>query len=84
MPVGRRRNGAGIIEPGYRKQKPRRILVAAIETRSLPSSLAAAHRGFTFYLADPSGPVDLNPERVRGSGERSKPGGSDTDGQAKG
>jgi len=28
--------------------------VAAIETRSLPSSLAAAHRGFTFYLADPS------------------------------
>jgi len=28
--------------------------VAAIETRSLPSSLAAAHRGFTFYRADPS------------------------------
>ena len=28
--------------------------VAAIETRSLPSSLAAANRGFTFYLADPS------------------------------
>jgi len=30
------------------------IQVAAIETRSLPSSLAAARRGFTFYLADPS------------------------------
>jgi hypothetical protein len=30
------------------------FLVAAIETRSLPSSLAAARRGFTFYLADPS------------------------------
>jgi len=29
-------------------------LVGAIETRSLPSSLAAARRGFTFYLADPS------------------------------
>ncbi len=30
------------------------IQVAAIETRSLPSSLAAARRGFSFYLADPS------------------------------
>jgi hypothetical protein len=30
------------------------VKVAAIETRSLPSSLAAARRGFTFYLADPS------------------------------
>src|SRR5947207_9745263 len=30
------------------------IQVGAIETRSLPSSLAAARRGFTFYLADPS------------------------------
>ena len=28
--------------------------VAAIETCSLPSSLAAAHPGFTFYLANPS------------------------------
>jgi hypothetical protein len=28
--------------------------VGAIETRSLPSSLAAAHYGFTFYLADSS------------------------------
>src|SRR5215831_4275547 len=33
-------------------QAPRKV--AAIETRSLPRSLAAAHRGFTFYLADPS------------------------------
>jgi hypothetical protein len=33
---------------------PRHLKVAAIETRSLPSSLAAARRGFTFYLADPS------------------------------
>src|SRR4029453_11150954 len=32
--------------------------VAAIETRSLPSSLPAAHRGFTFYLADPSARLD--------------------------
>jgi hypothetical protein len=30
------------------------LLVGAIETRSLPTSLAAARRGFTFYLADPS------------------------------
>jgi hypothetical protein len=29
-------------------------LLVAIETRSLPSSLAAFRRGFTFYLADPS------------------------------
>jgi hypothetical protein len=27
----------------------------AIETHSLPSSLAASHRGFTFCLADPIG-----------------------------
>jgi hypothetical protein len=26
-----------------------------IETRSLPSSLAASHRGFAFCLADPIG-----------------------------
>jgi hypothetical protein len=42
-------------------------LVGAIETRSLPSSLAAARRGFTFYLADSSGSVDLN--RLGGPGE---------------
>src|SRR5437899_8356871 len=35
--------------------------VAAIETRSLPSSLAAAHRGFTFYLADPSARLTSTP-----------------------
>src|SRR5437773_10498909 len=28
----------------------------AIETRSLPSSLAATHRGFTFYVAFPKAP----------------------------
>src|SRR5216110_2192210 len=43
------------------------IQVGAIETRSLPSSLAAARRGFTFYLADPPGSIDLN--RQGGSGE---------------
>jgi N-acetylneuraminic acid mutarotase len=37
-------------------QMPKKV--AAIETRSLPSSLAAAHRGFTFYLADPSARLD--------------------------
>src|SRR6266516_2156619 len=35
--------------------------VAAIETRSLPSSLAAAHRGFTIYLADPSARLTSTP-----------------------
>jgi hypothetical protein len=33
------------------------ILVAAIETRSLPRFLAAAHRGFAFYLADSLGSI---------------------------
>jgi len=42
-------------------------LVGAIETRSLPSSLAAAHRGFTFYLADPS--ARLTTIALGGSGE---------------
>jgi hypothetical protein len=39
--------------------------VAAIETRSLPSSLAAAHRGFTFYLADPSARLNSIAEAVQ-------------------
>ena len=34
-------------------------MVGAIETRSLPGSLAAARRGFTFYLADPSARLKL-------------------------
>lgn len=29
-------------------------MVGAIETRSLSDSLAAAQRGFTFYVADPA------------------------------
>jgi len=42
-------------------------LVGAIATRSLPSSLAAAWRGFTFYLADPS--ARLTAIALGGSGE---------------
>ena len=41
------------------------IQVAAIETRSLPSSLAAARRGFTFYLADPSARLTSIAKAVR-------------------
>src|SRR5262249_23320613 len=41
------------------------ILVGAIETRSLPSSLAAARHGFTFYLADPSARLTSIAEAVR-------------------
>ncbi len=58
------------------------IQVAAIETRSLPSSLAAARRGFTFLSRRPLGSID--PNRQGRSGERSEPGGRDTDGQAEG
>jgi len=47
-------------------------MVGAIETRSLPNSLAAARRGFTFYLADPLGLIDHN--RLGGSGEPPPPG----------
>ena len=47
-------------------------MVGAIETRSLPNSLAAARRGFTFYLADPLGLIDHN--RLGGSGEPPLPG----------
>jgi hypothetical protein len=42
-------------------------LVGAIETRSLPRSFAAARRGFTFYLADPS--ARLTTIALGGSGE---------------
>src|SRR5207249_9850290 len=31
----------------------------AIETRSLPSSLAATHRGFAFYVASPKSSIPL-------------------------
>ena len=48
------------------------IQVGAIETRSLPSSLAAARRGFTFYLADPS--ARLTTIALGGSGEPPLPG----------
>jgi len=34
------------------------------ETRSFPRSLAAARRGFTFYVADPSAPF-TNPHELR-------------------
>ena len=44
------------------------IQVAAIETRSLPSSLAAARRGFTFYLADPSARLTSIAKAVQVSG----------------
>jgi hypothetical protein len=30
---------------------------SSIETRSLPSSLAATHRGFTFYVAAPTSSI---------------------------
>ena len=33
------------------------------ETRSLPSSLAATHRGFAFYVAFPKAPFDLAARR---------------------
>jgi hypothetical protein len=39
--------------------------VEAIETRLLPSSLAAARRGFTFYLADPSARLTSIAQAVR-------------------
>jgi putative transposase len=55
------RNSAG-------KRRLNGILVAAIETRSLPSSLAAAHRGFTFYLADSSARLTSIAKAVRVSG----------------
>ena len=42
-------------------------LVGAIATRSLPRSLAAARRGFTFYLADPC--ARLTTIALGGSGE---------------
>jgi len=58
--------------------------VAAIETRSLPSSLAAAPSRLYLLSRRSLGSVDLNPESVRGSGERSGPGDRDTDGQAEG
>ena len=30
---------------------------SCVETRSLPSSLAATHRGFTFYVAAPTSSI---------------------------
>ena len=33
--------------------------IRAIETRSLPSSLAATHRGFAFYVASPKSSIPL-------------------------
>jgi hypothetical protein len=37
------------------------FLNQGFETRSLPRSLAAARRGFAFYVADPSAPLKLAP-----------------------
>jgi len=44
-----------------RRQKCAALEVGAIETLSLPSSLTAARRGFTFYLADPSALLTTTP-----------------------
>ena len=50
------------------QERRKLIEVAAIETCSLPRSLAAAHRGFAFYLADPSARLTTIAKAVRMSG----------------
>jgi len=47
------------------QERRKLIEVAAIETCSLPRSLAAAHRGFAFYLADPSARLTTIAKAVR-------------------
>jgi hypothetical protein len=37
---------------------PTAVCAVRFETRSYPNSLAATHRGFTFYLADPISSIE--------------------------